>query len=81
MLYQRIESLRIDNDKTQSEIATLLNCKREVYRRYEKGVRDIPLWAIIKLSQYYNCSVDYLLDLTDEKRPYPCNQKRKAGDQ
>ena len=80
MLYQRIESLRIDNDKTQSEIATLLNCKREVYRRYEKGVRDIPLWAIIKLSQYYNCSVDYLLDLTDEKKSYPSKQKRKVGD-
>ena len=43
MLFQRIEDLRIDADKTQQEIANLLNCRREVYRRYEKGAYDIPL--------------------------------------
>ena len=80
MVFQRIESLRVDNDKTQSEIATILNCKREVYRRYEKGVREIPVWAIIKLAQYYNCSIDYLLDLTDDKKPYPNKQKKKIMD-
>lgn len=69
MLFQRIEDLRIDNDKTQQEIADFLGCKREVYRRYEKGTYDIPLWALIKLAGYYKTSTDYILGLTDRKEP------------
>lgn len=67
MYFERIENLRIDNDLTQQNIADLLECKREVYRRYEKGVREIPVWALIRLAQYYNVSVDYLLGLTNKK--------------
>ena len=70
MFFKRIENLRIDNDKTQEEIASLLNCKREVYRRYEKGIHEIPVWAVIKLAAYYKTSVDYLLGLTDNRAPY-----------
>ena len=70
MVFQRIEDMRIDNDKTQEEIAMMLNCKREVYRRYEKGIHEIPVWAVIKLALYYKTSVDYLLDLTDNPAPY-----------
>lgn len=66
----RIEDLRIDADKTQKEIAKLLNCQREVYRRYEKGEREIPVWAAIKLAEYYDVSLDYLLGLTNEKRHF-----------
>ena len=76
MIFPRIEALRIDNDKTQIEIANLLNCRREVYRRYEKGEREIPVWAIIKLAQYYNCSIDYLLDLSDEKKSFPIKKSK-----
>lgn len=57
----RIENLRIDADKTQQQIADVLVCQREVYRRYEKGEREIPLWAAIKLAECYNVSLDYLL--------------------
>lgn len=70
MYFERIEHLRVDNDKTQLEIADLLNCNREVYRRYEKGIREIPTWAVIRLADYYGCSVDYILGRTDIKRPY-----------
>ena len=48
----RIENLRIDADKTQQQIADILVCQREVYRRYEKGERELPLWAAIKLAEY-----------------------------
>ena len=68
MYFKRIESLRIDSDKTQLEVANYLNCKREVYRRYEKGDRDIPVWALIKLAEFYDCSTDYLLGLSDVKK-------------
>lgn len=71
MLLQRLEDLRIDADKTQQEIADILGCKREVYRRYEKGIHDIPLWALIKLAGYYQTSTDYILGLTSERKKYP----------
>jgi len=67
MFFQRLEDLRIDADKTQQEIADLLNCKREVYRRYEKGIHEIPVWALITLANYYKVSTDYILGLTDKR--------------
>ena len=70
MFFQRLADLRTDSDKTQQEIADLLECKREVYRRYEKGIHEIPVWAVIKLAEYYGTSTDYILGLTDEMKPY-----------
>ena len=46
--------------------ADYLNMNREVYRRYEKGIREIPEWALIKLAGLYGVSTDYILGLTDE---------------
>jgi transcriptional regulator with XRE-family HTH domain len=65
--FQRLEDLRIDADKTQREIAEVLSCKREVYRRYEKGIHEIPVWALIRLAQYYGVSTDYILGLSDKR--------------
>lgn len=70
MKFQRIEDLRIDHDLTQNDIAKILSCQREVYRRYEKGSRQIPVDYLIKLANYYGCSTDYILGLTDRKTPY-----------
>ena len=66
MYFQRLEDLRTDHDLTQIKIAEYLNMDREVYRRYEKGIREIPVWAVIKLAELYQCSTDYLLGLKDE---------------
>ncbi len=71
MHFQRIEDLRIDNDYTQQQIAEYLGCQREVYRRYEKGTRQIPIDYLIRLSQLYSVSIDYIVDLTPQKEPYP----------
>lgn len=70
MYFPRIRDLREDNDKTQQEIADLLNMHRSVYRRYEQGQRELPLWAAIKLAELYGVSLDYLVGRTDE-RPVP----------
>lgn len=61
MQFQRIEDLRIDHDLTQQQIADILGCQREVYRRYEKGTRTIPIEFLIKLADYYKVSIDYLV--------------------
>ena len=63
---KRLRDLREDNDKTQQQIADMLNMHRSVYRRYESGEREIPVWAVIKLADYYRVSTDYLLGLTDD---------------
>ena len=65
----RLESLRIDADKTQQHIADVLGCKREVYRRYEKGIHDLPLWALVALAKYYRTSTDYILHPGPERYP------------
>lgn len=70
MKFQRLYDLRIDNDKTQQDIADYLMCNRQVYARYERGLREIPVSMLIKLAAYYNTSVDYILGLTDNTKPY-----------
>ena len=67
MVFRRIRDLREDSDKTQIEIADYLNMQRSVYRRYETGEREIPVWAVIKLAQLYHVPTDYLLGLSDKK--------------
>ena len=67
MYWQRIEDLRIDHDLTQQQVAEILHCKREVYRRYEKGIRELPLSYAITLAQYYKVSLDYLVGLSEKK--------------
>lgn len=62
MYLKKLEDLRLDHDLTQQQVADFLGCQREVYRRYEKGTREIPLDFLIKLADYYRVSVDYLLD-------------------
>ena len=65
MYFKRTESLRIDNEDTQQYVAEYLGCNREVYRRYEKGTRTIPLNFLIKLAKPYNVSTDYLLEIDE----------------
>lgn len=69
-MFKRIRDLREDNDKTQKEISTYLMCDQSLYSKYERGVREVPIYVIIKLSQLYNTSMDYILGLTDNKEPY-----------
>lgn len=63
-MYQRIRDLREDRDLKQRQVADYLNCSQQVYSNYELGQRDIPTDILIKLSDFYNVSTDYLLGLT-----------------
>ena len=64
MYFRRISDLRVDHDLTQRKVADYLNMNLEVYRRYEKGLREIPVWALVKLAELYHTSTDYLLGRT-----------------
>lgn len=66
MYFKRLYELREDGDLTQKTVAEYLNMQPNVYRRYEKGIREIPVWAVIKLAEYYHTSTDYLFGLTDD---------------
>lgn len=66
--YKRIKDLREDNDKTQREIAEILNMKPQQYARYESGEREIPLHHLITLAKFYNVSLDYLAGLIQTPR-------------
>ncbi len=68
-MYRRIRELREDNDLKQKQLAEYLHCTQVAYSRYELGLRDIPTQVLIDLANYYNISIDYILGLTDEKRP------------
>ena len=65
--YKRVRDLREDHDKTQKDIAVLLNMHTTVYQRYERGDRELPLWAAIKLADYYRVTLDYLVGRSDVK--------------
>ena len=67
MYFRRLEELRHDSDMTQQQVADYLHLKREVYRRYEKGIHELPVWALIKLTELYGVSSDYILDLDDQR--------------
>ena len=67
-MYKRIRDLREDRDLSQTEVAKFLNMSG--YSKYEVGTNDIPTKILIQLAKFYNTSVDYLLGITDEIKPY-----------
>ena len=67
----RLKDLREDKDLKQEDVARFLNISQTNYSKYELGKINIPISSLIKLSEFYNTSVDYLLGLTNETKPYP----------
>lgn len=73
--YGRIRDLRNDRGLTQEDVAKLLHISQNTYSQYEIGITRYPLDAVVKLAEFYGVSVDYLVELTDDPKPYP--RKRK----
>ena len=71
MNLNRLKEIRQDKDLYQKDIAKLLNTSQKQYSLYETGIRLIPIDKLVQLANYYNTSTDYLLGLTDERKPYP----------
>ena len=70
-MYKRLRDLREDNDMTQAEIGEILNMSQTGYSQYERGINDVPTSILKKLALFYDTSTDYILELTDEVKPYP----------
>ena len=67
----RLKDLREDSDLTQSTLANYLHIKQNTYSQYENGQRQIPLELLIAIAEFYGTSLDYIVGLTDVKKPYP----------
>lgn len=65
----RIRDLREEHDKTQQNIADILGTSQTMYARYERGASELPVRHLIRLSKYYNVSMEYIVGLTDNKTP------------
>lgn len=74
-VYRRIRDLREDADLNQTALAEYLHCSQVCYSQYELGKRDIPTESLIALAKFHHTSIDYLLELTDIKTPYPVSKK------
>lgn len=69
-MYKRSKELREDHDLTQAQISKFLNMSQTGYSKYETGENDIPTKILIELAKFYKTSVDYILELTNEIKPY-----------
>lgn len=75
VLQNRIRELREDSDLTQKFIASYLSVAQNTYSNYENGNREIPIAQLIRLAEYYNVNLDYLLGRTDVKDPLPPSKR------
>lgn len=69
MKFQRIQDLRIDSDLSQKKIGEILHISQRSYSHYETGSRNIPIEMLIRLADYYDTTIDYLVGITDNKEP------------
>ena len=70
MKFTRIRHLREDSDLTQKDVAKYLGIDQSTYSDYENGKLNIPIDSFIKLARYYMTSIDYLVELTNERTIY-----------
>ena len=73
----RLKDIREDHDITQKTLSDFLNIKQNTYSQYETEQRQIPIEILIKLAIYFNTSIDYILELTDNPKSYSRSDKYK----
>ena len=69
-MYKRLRDLREDMELTQTQVAKMLEMSQTGYSKYETGENDVPTEILIKLSRFYNTSIDYILGETDNRERY-----------
>ena len=76
-MYERIRNMREDKDLTQKQMAGYLSIHQTTYSDYELGNLNIPIPALDSIASLFNTSVDYLINRTDEQKPYPSQRVEK----
>ena len=66
-MYKRLRDLREDKELSQTQLAKILGMSQTGYSKYETGENDVPTQILIKLADFYDTSVDYILGRTDKK--------------
>ena len=69
----RLKQIREEKNISQKDIAKVLNICQNTYSQYETCKRQIPIDCLITLANFYNVSVDYILELTNIEDKYPLN--------
>ena len=72
----RIKDMRVDHDLTQTQVAEAIGITQRKYSYLETGVQAWPDELLAKLAEFYETSIDYLLEMTDEPKPYPRKRRR-----
>lgn len=70
MYLKRVKELRESKKLTQNDVCKVIGIQQPQYNRYETGKRDFPLAYIVEVALLFNTSVDYILELSDESKPY-----------
>ncbi len=68
MIFENIRNLREDSDKRQKDLADYLNIRQTTYSKYERGAMNVPIEIFIKLADYYDVSIDYLVGRNPKKK-------------
>lgn len=75
----RLKDLREDKNLYQKDIAKIINISQTNYSKYELGKVEIPNEVLIKLAYFYNTSIDFILGITNEIKPYPRKRRWNNG--
>ena len=70
-MLEQLRGLREDMDLKQKDVAAFLNVSQNTYSDYEHGKINIPVASLIKLAQYFDTSIDFIVGITKERKPYP----------
>lgn len=70
-MLEHLRALREDKDLSQADMAQLLQVHQTTYSDYERENLNIPIPILKKLARIHETSIDYILDLTDQREPYP----------
>ena len=73
----RLREIREDRQLSQRQLAEILNVKQNTYSQYENGQRGLPTEVLMQLALIFDTSADYILELPDERRPYPRSERIK----
>ena len=66
-MHKRIKQLRIEKGETQIKVSTILGIDQSYYSKIELGKHEIRIKDLIRIAEYFNVSIDYIVGRTEKK--------------